>query len=294
MPELPEVKTTVNGLKKYLVGKTIKKVWTDWEKMVKKPADFSYFKSTIKDKKIKDIIQRGKNIVFLLSNDYSLLIHQKLTGHLLYGKWKEKEKGNWVSQTKGLMSSDKMNSYIHFIFFFKDGHQMALSDLRKFAKIVLAKTKEIKKDLDKELGPGILEIDFKEFKKRLEQKRTSIKKAIMDQGVIAGIGNIYSDEALFRARIHPLKKANNLTEKELKRLYNAAQKILKQAIKYNGTSVSDYRTPKGKKGEFSKLLKVYGKDGEKCPQCSSLIEKVKVGSRTARFCPKCQKKIIKH
>ncbi len=290
MPEFPEVKSTTKGLKKLVVGKTISDIWTDWSKMVKKPESFSYFKSTIKGKKIKDIRQRGKNIVFDLSNDYSLLVHQKLTGHLLYGKWQEEKEDEWVSQTQGPMSSDRMNSYIRFIFFFKDGHQMALSDLRRFAKIELAKSSEIKNELDSSLGPSAMDISLDDFKKRISKRRKAIKKTIMDQKVIAGVGNIYSDEALFKAKIHPLKQANNLSDKELEKLYNAIKEILKKAIKYNGTSVSDYRTPDGKKGEFSKMLKVYGKDGEKCSKCGTKIKRIKIGTRSARFCPKCQKK----
>ncbi len=290
MPEFPEVKSTIKGLKKHVIGKTISNIWTDWPKMVKKPDTFSYFKSTIKGKKIKDIRQRGKNIVFDLSDNYSLLVHQKLTGHLLYGKWEEKEKDKWVSKTKGPISSDRMNSYIRFIFFFKDGYQMALSDLRRFAKIELAKSDEIRKDLNESLGPGAMDISLKEFKKRVSKRRKAIKKTIMDQSVIAGVGNIYSDEALFRAKIHPLKDSNDLNDKELKKLYNSIQKVLKQALKYSGTSVSDYRTPEGKKGSFSKYLKVYNKDGEKCPKCSAKIKRIKIGNRSARFCPKCQKK----
>src|SRR6056297_668599 len=226
MPEFTEVKSTIKGLKRHVIDKTISDIWTDWPKMVKKPESFSYFKSTIKGKKIKDIRQRGKNIFFSLSDDYSLLVHQKLTGHLLYSKWQEKEKDEWVSQTKGPISKDRMNSYIRFIFFFKDGYQMALSDLRRFAKIELAKSKEIKEELNESLGPGAMDISLDDFKKRVSKRRKAIKKTIMDQAVVAGVGNIYSDEALFMAKIHPLKDSNNLSDKELKKLYNSIQKVL--------------------------------------------------------------------
>src|SRR6056297_1611023 len=250
MPELPEVRSTIDGLKKHVIDKVISDIWTDWPKMVKKPDSFSDFKSIIKGKTIKDIIQRGKNIVFNLSDDYSLLVHQKLTGHLLYGKWEEKQKDKWVSKTQGPMSEDKMNSYIRFIFFFKDGNQMALSDLRRFAKIELDKSDKIEKELNDSLGPSALDVSVKDFEKRVTKKKQAIKKVIMDQAVINGVGNIYSDEALFNAKIHPLKKANKLNEKELKALCHAIKEVLKKAIKHNGTSVSDYRTPNGEKGSF--------------------------------------------
>jgi len=264
MPELPEVETTVQGLRNKVLNRTFVDVWTDWEKQIKKPS-FSIFKRTIKGKKINNIWRRGKNIVFDLSDDYSLLIHQKMTGHLLYGNWKK----------------EKVNEYIHLKFFLDKG-VLVLSDLRKFAKVELWKTKDLLKYLDS-LGPEPLEINFKEFK----LKKGKIKQVLMNQNVIAGIGNIYSDEILWESKINPFKDASQLTDKELKLIFNNTKKVLKKAVRLKGTSISDYRDVQGEKGFFGKERKAYQRD--KCQRCNFPISREKIGGRTASFCPKCQK-----
>jgi len=265
MPELPEVETTVNILKKKVLNRTFLDVWTDWPKLVKTPL----LKKKIKGKKIKEIERIGKNIVFRLSDKTSLLIHQKLTGHLLY-------------------NPDKKAKFIHFIFFLDNNSQIALSDLRKFAKIELKGTKEINDELSS-LGPDALKITFNQFKKALSQTKKRIKTALMDQRIISGIGNIYSDESLFLARIHPLKRASELKEEQIKALYSCLKKVLRQAIKHQGSSVSDYKTPNGKEGSFTKKLKVYRRQGKKCYFCGSIIKRIRINGRSAHFCPKCQK-----
>ena len=133
MPELPEVETTVRGLNKKVLKRTFIDVWSDWEKIVKKPKDFEQFKKEIKNKKIKKIWRRAKNIIFDLSDGYSLLVHQKMTGHLLVGKWNMKN-GTWTPTKKGPLN-DPYNRFLHLIFFFDNGKMMALSDARKFAKL---------------------------------------------------------------------------------------------------------------------------------------------------------------
>ncbi len=277
MPELPEVETTIRGLKKKVLKRAFVDVWTDWEKTIKKPG-FKEFKRTLKKKKIQKIWRRGKNIILELSQGYSLLIHQKLTGHLLYGIW-EKKQGKWISKDRNL--EDKVNSYIHLIFFLDNKKMLALSDLRKFAKVELWKTKELKFE---NLGPEPLEKEFtfKKFKQVL--KKGKIKQVLMNQEVIAGIGNIYSDEALWRAKIHPLRQ--DLTEKELKELYKRIKEVLEKSIKLHGESFSDYRDIEGKKGKFDNIRKVYHQ--EKCFRCNTKIKRLKIGGRSAHFCPKCQ------
>ena len=286
MPELPEVETTVRQLKNRVLKRAFLDVWTDFPKMIKKPRTFKEFKRKIKNKKIQKIWRVGKNIIFDLSENLSLLIHQKLTGHLLYGKW-QMVNGKWKPKEKGPLS-EKINTYIHLLFFLDSGEMLVLSDLRKFAKVELAKTEVIKKELSS-LGPDPLEIGFKEFEKRLTGKKGKIKQVLMTQEIISGIGNIYSDEALFGARIHPFKNVLELKEKDLKKLYQALRKILKKAIKLQGESISDYRTPSGERGDFDKIRKIYRREGEKCPRCGAIIKKVKIGGRSAHFCPKCQK-----
>lgn len=265
MPELPEVETTVRGLQKVLIDRTFVDVWTDVQK-------FADLKKEIKGKKIKKIWRRGKNIIFDLFDDYSLLVHQKMTGHFLYDKWNEK---------------DKYNSYIHLKFFLDNGKILAFSDLRKFAKVKLQKNKDLVKELGL-LGPEPLEINFKEFRKLFEKKRGKIKKILMDQSIIVGIGNIYADEILWETKIHPFKDVSKLTEEEFKNIYTEIKKILKKALKMGGTSTSDYRNIRGEKGTFEKAIKAYRREGEQCYRCKTKIQRKKIGARSTCFCPHCQ------
>lgn len=290
MPELPEVETTVCDLRKKVLGRTFVGIWTDFRKMIKKPKNFEEFKKVLKGKRIKSIRRRGKNILFDLSDGKTLLIHQKLMGHLLLGKWVRKD-GRWIAPPGFL--SEKANTYIHLLFTLDNGQMLALSDLRKFAKVELWDKEELESSKEmKSLGPEPLEksFTFEKFKKALlKRKKGKIKQVLMDQKVIAGIGNIYSDEILWKARIHPFKKVLRLEEKELKKIYKALQEILRKAIKLQGESISDFRRISGKKGEFDKLRKVYRREGEKCSRCGTIIKKVKLGGRSAHFCPKCQR-----
>jgi formamidopyrimidine-DNA glycosylase len=291
MPELPEVETIVRELNREVLGRTFLDVWTDFKKMIKKP-NFEELKKEIKGKKILNIRRRGKNIIFDLSGNNFLLIHQKLTGHLLLGKWKL-EKGKWISEISGPLSNDPMNNFLHLIFWLDDKRQLALSDLRKFAKVELLNKEELEKEL-KSLGPEPLEKDFsfEKFKETLrpaQGKKGKIKQVLMDQEVIAGIGNIYSDEILWQAKIHPFKDVSKLKEEELKEIFSAIKEILKKAIAAKGESISDFRRISGEKGGFDPLRKVYRREGEKCPRCGTIIKKIKIGGRSAHFCPNCQK-----
>ncbi len=285
MPELPEVEITVNFLKKKILGKKIKDVALEAEEIIKKPK-IGTFKKIIKGKQIKDIQRKGKNILFFLSKDYILLFHLKLTGHLLLGKWK-KEKGKWTPLKEGPLKEDPLNKFLRVIFILDDGEMLALSDLRKFAKIELGKEKEILKELEK-LGPNPLEISLEEFKKRVQKrKKSEIKKVLMQQEVISGIGNIYSAEALWEAKISPFRKVKELSEGDLKKLFQSIKKILKEAIKLQGESISDWRKPDGEKGNYDKIRKVYRK--EKCQRCGGKILKKILGQRSTYFCASCQK-----
>jgi formamidopyrimidine-DNA glycosylase len=293
MPELPEVETIVRELKKAkpkILGTFILDVWSDAKKIFKKPKNFRKFKKEILNRKILKIWRKGKNILFELDNQKTLLIHQKLTGHLLYGKWR-RERGKWVSLLKGPLAEDPMNKFLRVIFFLSNGWQLSLSDLRKFAKIEILNKKELEKELSN-LGPEPLDRDFtfEKFKEILSKKRKGrIKKILMDQKVIAGIGNIYSDEILWEAKVHPLKDISKISEEKLREIYFAMKKILKKAIQLKGESISDYRRISGERGYFDKERKVYRKEGEKCPRCKTKIKRIKIGQRSAHFCPKCQK-----
>lgn len=316
MPELPEVETTVRGLNKMVLGRTIIDVWSDWKKAVKKPGSFETFKKRIKERKIKRVWRRAKNVIFDLSptnfeskkkdnlltrhkasklagdksEGYSLLIHQKMTGHLMVGKW-QMVNGKWKPVEKGPLE-EKINLFLHLIFFLDDGRMIALSDYRKFAKAELWKTDELLSSKEfRLLGPEPLEKDFtfSKFKDCLSGKRGRIKQVIMDPSVLAGVGNIYASEALWRAKIHPEKRTSELSEEELKELYRAIIKALKAGMRLGGESFADYRNVEGEKGNFDDERRAYQREKEPCFRCGTKMERLKFGGRSSFFCPKCQK-----
>ncbi|MFA5052869.1 MAG: bifunctional DNA-formamidopyrimidine glycosylase/DNA-(apurinic or apyrimidinic site) lyase [Parcubacteria group bacterium] len=291
MPELPEVENTARSLKRLVVGRRIKDVWTNTPKLIRK-GSFEELKEGVKGREITNVQRRAKNIIISLSGGYALLIHLKMTGHLLIGKWNiEKEEGKEiaVSLLKGALS-EKVNGYIHVIFYLDDGRELALSDLRKFAKLIFGKEEEIRKEKGiYDAGTEATEMNSNEFHSVISGSRKHIKSLLMDQTKIAGIGNIYSDDILFKAKIHPLRPAASLTEKEIAKLYDAMKDILALAVKLGGTSISDFRTLEGKEGGYAEKRLVYRRDGKPCPRCGTSIKRIKIGSRSARFCPSCQK-----
>jgi len=305
MPELPEVQTIVSDLQKILPGLKITGVETDWKKMFKN-CSFENFKKEVVGEKILDVRRVGKNILIDLSGGKTILVHQKMTGHFLYGNWKRVTppvagEARWLSKEAGAIKDDPQNRFIHLIFNLSNGKQLALSDLRKFAKVLLWPTGKLSelKDINN-LGPDPTaeNFDFNKFQERLAgpprlgeaSKKGKIKTVLMDQSVFAGIGNIYSDEILWLAGIHPLRQVSSLTQKELKSIFSSTKKILKKAIEARGTSDSDYRDPRGKKGHYQDILYVYGLEGEKCQKKDGgIIARLKVGGRSARFCPIHQK-----
>ena len=301
---MPEVETTVNDLRKKLVGLRFKDVWTDWPKTFKKvprpegrdsgprglATNFENFKKAIKNKKIISVRRRAKFIVIDIEDKYSIFIHQKISGHLLYGKWKV-EDGRWTATMKGPLQDERENGYIRTIWFLSNGYQLAFSDLRRFGKIVLVKDDDLSELPEiKKLGPEPLEIGFEKFKKLFEKKKGRIKQVLMDPFFIAGIGNIYSDEILWNAGIHPLSRAENLSNPDLKRIYDSTQKMLKKAIKAGGTSIEDYRKITGEMGEYQDYTEAYHQHGEKCSRRDGgIIKRIKIGGRSAHFCPEHQK-----
>jgi len=264
-------------------------VWSDWHKMVKRPKGFEVFKKELKGKKILRVWRRAKNVVFELSDGYSLLIHMKMTGHLLVGKWKL-EKGIFKAAEPGPIQ-ESINGYLHIIFFLDDGRMIALSDMRKFAKVELVKTEDLQKEFEG-LGPEPLEksFTFEKFATLFFKKRGRVKQVIMKPEFIAGVGNIYASEALWWAKIHPAKDVSQLSRKELTSLYEAIKKVLSLGVEFGGNSFSDYRDVDGKKGKFEGAKKVYQREGEKCYRCKSTIVRKVVGARSAFYCPMCQKR----
>ena len=291
MPELPEVETIVKDLKLKVPQRTFIDLWTDFEKLIKFPKDFKEFKKSIIGLKIENVSRRGKNIIFDLSGEKVLLIHQKMTGHLLLGKW-EKAGPGWKPAISGPIADDPMNRFLHLIFMLDNGQMLALSDVRKFAKVELREAKDFySSKYFNDLGPEPLDKKFslKDFKARIQERKGKIKQVLMDQSVIAGIGNIYADEILWQVKISPFRPANKISGQEMELMYLAMKEILEKAIKAKGSSMSDYRTLSGEKGKFQLMRKVYRRTGEQCPGCKGLIQRGKIGGRSAHFCPNCQK-----
>lgn len=305
MPELPEVETIKNDLKKAILGKKIAGVEVKDKKVVKsKLADFL---KVLIGNEFKDISRTGKLLVFGLKNKKYLLIHLKMTGQLVYVKTTRPHPIPLLCKERGLNKrrggvivvgghdfpaiENRSTKFTRAIFKFTDRSELYFNDMRRFGYLKIANGDELKK-IKAEYGVNPLSRDFKyeNFKKIFKNKKIAVKQILMDQKLIAGIGNIYADEILFAARIRPTRPANLLKDGELKKIFSVIPLILKKAIKHRGTSFSDYIDGEGKKGNFTSFLKIYGKKaGEKCPACGGPVKAVKIGGRTAKFCPKCQK-----
>ena len=285
MPELPEVETTVRYLRHRLAGKTIKDFWADRDKVVRQAGGILGFKKEVKNKKIVKVYRRAKFIVIDISGDKSIFIHQKISGHLLYGKWQFKN-GLWEAKS-GPLKDDPENKYIRALFHLNNGYQFALCDLRRFGKIVLVKDKDISNLREiRDLGPEPLEIDLKDFKNLFKDKRGRLKQVLMDPFFIVGIGNIYSDEILWKAGLHPLTRVENLDNKDLGKIFKYSKEVLEKAVKLQGSSTDDYRLPSGEKGEYQNVHNAYHETGKKCrKKDGGVIERLKVGGRSAHFCP---------
>jgi len=302
MPELPEVQTTVNGLNKKVKHLLIEDVWTDWAKIIKN-ISFENFKKEVVGKKILESERRGKNILMKISGGKTILFHLKMTGHLLYGKWNNvtdnchDKKSIWKPENEGPLC-DPYNRFLHVIFFLSDGHQLAFSDVRKFGKIVLLETdsENSSKDL-KDVGPDPLskEMSLKKLKNIFfDNQNKKIKKFLMEQKYISGIGNIYSDEILWDAGIHPLEKIKNISEDDIKNIFLSSKKILKTSIRKGGDSMSDYRNIDGEKGGYQKSHLAYRQTGKPCSKKDGgKIVKIKVGGRSAHFCETHQRLVGK-
>lgn len=291
MPELPEVQTTVSGLRKKITGRKIISVWSDWQKVAKSPAPFSAFQKLVRGKKVIRIERRGKNIVIYLSGGVVMVAHQKMTGHFMVGKFSLRG-GKILAEDKKI-AQDSYNRFIHLAFGLSGGKTLALSDVRKFAHIYAGRdAKEVfqKSGLSK-LGPEATDISLADLTQLLGKQKGPVKAVLMDQSKIAGIGNIYADEILWQAKVNPFSKANHLIAADVKNIFKAIHKILPYAIKLGGTSTSDYRDTSGQRGKYDLHLKAYQRTGKKCLRCGTPIERKILQQRAAHFCPRCQIKI---
>ncbi len=286
MPELPEVETIKNDLKKVILHKKITDIAIHKEKQIKNKS-IPDFRNEIINHSFSAISRIGKLIYIRLSNKNYLLIHLKMTGQLIYQKKHQKIAGGHNFPPVKLLP----NKYSHVIFSFDDHSQLFFNDQRQFGYLKLVTPPQLKL-IKKTYGIEPLQPDFtlKNFQQIFTGKKTTIKNILLNQSLVSGLGNIYVDEICFDAQIRPQTKAEKLTLSKIKKLYFSTEKIIKQAIRYRGTTFSDYVDSKGTKGNYSIKLKVYGRTGEKCYTCKKQpIKKIKINGRGTHFCPRCQK-----
>ena len=273
MPELPEVETVKEVLKTKIKGLLIEDVELYYEKMIKN-VSAEEFKDRVKGQRIQDILRRGKYLIFQLE-DYNLLSHLRMEGKFSYE-----------------VSGSPKRSHVHAIFKFNNGNELWYEDVRKFGTFHLYEKKINLEETPpfKVLGvePFSDEFTSNYMKAKLENKKKPIKSLLLDQSVVCGLGNIYVDEVLFRAKVHPLTQSSKLTEKEIEDVVKYTVEVLKHAIKLKGTTIRTFSSQHGVSGSFQNELRVHQRKDEACIECSTVIEKIKVGGRGTYFCRKCQ------
>ncbi|MEI8143249.1 MAG: bifunctional DNA-formamidopyrimidine glycosylase/DNA-(apurinic or apyrimidinic site) lyase [Candidatus Berkelbacteria bacterium] len=290
MPELPEVETIRRGLLKRIVGKKIVDLSFDW------PKSFQGDKAEVIGQTVEGVERRAKVIQIRLSNDLSLLFHLKMTGQLIHQKLSTVYCPLTTDFAGGHPDHEwhhsQPNKHTRIIFTFDDGSKLFFNDMRKFGwcKVLTAQGVEaLNQDYGLEpLDEGFTVFYLLEKAKRLPNR--TIKQFLMDQTIAAGMGNIYTDESLFEAKISPLRRVKDIKSLEWPLLIATMKKVLDLGIKYGGTTDSDYVNAEGKKGGMQDYLKVYHKTGQPCVgDCGGVIERIVVGGRGTHFCPICQK-----
>ena len=270
MPELPEVETIACDLRPCLVGRTFADVQVHWPGAIHglSPEEF---RQQLLDRHILGVARRGKFLLFLLSDGWYLLIHLRMTGQLLFGQL-----------------PPRASAHVRLAFRFDDGRQLSFRDTRKFGRAYL--TQDLNAVVG-DLGPEPLadEFDLDALTSLLRGRKGIIKPLLLNQRFIAGLGNIYVDEALFVAGIHPLRQANTLQAEEMARLYAAIRQVLQQGIANRGTTLDDYRDSQGQPGNNQGSLTVFHRAEEPCPRCGAPIQRSLVGGRGTYFCSRCQK-----
>lgn len=270
MPELPEAETICRSLKPKIKGRLITDIRLLFPPLLKETPQEALAKW--RGTRIVNIRRRGKMIILDNHQQLSMLIHLKMTGQFFLASPHEPVD----KHTRLILSCD-------------GDQQIRFRDPRKFGYIKIFETSEEDKiEPLNDLGPEPLTLSLADFVQLFRQRKGKIKPLLLRQNFIAGLGNIYSDEILYQARLNPERLANSLTEKELAKLYDAMINILNLAIKYRGTSVRDYRDGQGETGHFQKHLQVYGREGEPCKRCHHLIIRKKIAGRSSYFCPHCQ------
>lgn len=304
MPELPEVEYTARQLRTSIVGATISLVHVFWERTVGHP-DLATFLAEVSERHIESVRRRGKFLLIDLSGGLFLSIHRRMTGNflLLPTGWsidtslQTSDPAAWSTRgptfvppyaTENLYSRESL--YCRICFDLGDGRRLLFTDPRKFGRIELWPNEREDEAL-KGLGPEPLGSEFtvEYLTGELARRRTGIKQTLLDQTLVAGVGNIYADEALFDAHIHPMRRSDTLTATEICLLRKGIVSVLTLGIEHGGTSFNDYRDLWGEAGDNYNHVHVYKQSGKPCKNCGTLIERMVIAQRSAHFCPGCQK-----
>ena len=275
MLEMPEIETIRRSLEPHLTGKTIKRADVLLARQIKWPEP-DQFVARILLAKIAKLDRVGKYLLLRLDNGVSLVFHLRMTGQLIYHAADSKAEGH---HERLVLSLD-------------DGAKLVFSDTRTFGTVYAMENEEMWRITGlAEMGPEPLSAEFtaEYLSGAVKGKKGKIKSFMLNQSYIGGLGNIYVDEALFLSGILPTRVADSLTEAEVKKLHKAINKVIEDGINDGGTTFRDYRDGNGGKGSHQEKLFVYGRDGEQCRKCGTIIEKTKVGGRGTHYCPKCQK-----
>ncbi|GCE13541.1 bifunctional DNA-formamidopyrimidine glycosylase/DNA-(apurinic or apyrimidinic site) lyase [Tengunoibacter tsumagoiensis] len=305
MPELPEVEYTARQLRASVVGATIREAEVFWERTIKHPA-LPDFLAQIAGRTIENVRRRGKFLIIDLSGELFLSVHRRMTGNflLLQPGWtvdtslQERDQAAWNTKGPTYHASSEAiegheTKYCRVSLLFEDGRCLLFTDPRKFGTIGLwAQSQET--EAFRGLGPEPLGADFtaEGLQCSLVGRRTAIKQLLLDQTIVAGVGNIYADEALFYASLHPLRRADSLSASEIALLHEGIVTVLTRGIEHGGTSFNSYRDLWGEAGENFNHVQVYQQDGKPCVRCGTLIERIVIAQRSAHFCPGCQPKTL--
>lgn len=280
MPELPEVETIRRGLSKLILNKKIVQV-----KVLEKKSFFGQ-KTEVVGSSIIGLRRRGKALIFDLDNQKSFLVHLRMTGQLIF-LGEERFAGGHPNEN---FVAELPNKQTRVIFELEDG-KLFFNDQRKFGFVKVMDTKEVEEDdFIKKLGKEPWEISVDELFEKLSRKNVCVKAALLDQTIMAGLGNIYTDETLYFAKIHPMKKCNELSRKEVELLILGAKKTMEDSLAAGGSTIKNYVKADGTRGDYLELFaKAYGREGRKCERCGGKIKKIRVAGRGTYFCEECQK-----
>lgn len=304
MPELPEVETIRRGLTKTILGKKIAGVEIRLPKIISvgpgtvsnirvgSPRTIRTFRGLLRGHKFVKVSRRAKMLMLDLSGPLTLLVHLKMTGQLIYAR-KGERKVVKIFNSANSSTAVLPHRYTHVIFTFSDGARLFFNDLRQFGYLRLVKDEDVRKVKElSEYGPEPLSKDFtRDYLKQKSRSRQklSVKQFLMEPKVLSGVGNIYSDEILYCAKIRPGRRVRALSKPDFQAIYRCVPQILKKAIKAQGSSVGEYFKVDGSEGAFGREHMVYGRYGEPCKTCGEIIKKIKLGGRTGSYCPYCQR-----